>query len=91
MVQFTCIGQQEINPASISTYVESYDDRGSRDPSHGENLNPVLQSADVHDGEISVNQKGRVLHNQGRSMLSQLAAVNATGKNEDEVVPNHNK
>ena len=61
-----CIGQQENNPASFPRHVESDDGRGScphklalRDPPHGENLNiePVLQSAGVDDGEQSVNEE----------------------------------
>ena len=66
LVQQTCIGQQEYNPVTNSRHVESDNDGGSspheptvRDPPHGENLNvePVLQSTGVKDGEKSANQE----------------------------------
>ena len=96
-----CVGQQENNPITISRHVESDHDRGSRpheptlrDPPHGENLNvePVLQSAGVKDGETSVNQEEATSTSpkiqQGRSISSQVAAVNATAKEKCRAVRN---
>ena len=81
------------NPVTISRHVESDNDGGCspheptlRDPPHDENLNvePVLQSTGVKDGETSVNQKEATSTSpktqQGRSNSSQMAAVNATAK-----------
>ena len=61
---------------------------------HGESLNvePVLQSAGVKDSETSVNQEEAnctsPITQQGRSISSQVAAVNATARNEYGVVRN---
>ena len=82
-------------------HVESDNDGGSspheptlRDPHHGENLNvePVMQSAGVKDGETSVNQEEATSKSpntqQGRSNSSQVAAVNATAKDKCGAVRN---
>ena len=64
------------------------------DPLHGENLNvePVLQSAGVKDGETSVNKEEATSTSpkaqQGRSNSSQVAAVNATAKDKCGAVRN---
>ena len=66
----------------------------SGDPPHGENLNvePVLQSAGVKDGETSTNQEEATCTSpktlQGRSNSSQVAAVNATAKDKCGAVRN---
>ena len=85
----------------ISRHVESDNDGGSSsheltliDPPHGENLNiePVLQSIGVKDGETSVNQEEAISTSpntqQGRSNSSQVAAVNATANNKCGAVRN---
>ena len=89
------------NPITIFRHVQSGNDGGSsphgptlRDPPHGENLNvePVLQSAGVKDGETSVNQEEVTSTSpkaqQGRSNSSQVAAVNATAKDKCGAVRN---
>ena len=86
-----------IQSCTISRHVESDNDGGSsphepnlRDPPHGENINiePVLQSAGVEDGETSVNQEEATSTSpktqQGRSNSSQMAAVNATARTNAE-------
>ena len=90
----------ENNPAS-PRHIESDDARCScpneptlRDPSHGENLNVelVLQSAGVNDGETSVDREEATCTSpntqQGRSISSQVAAVNTATKNERGAVRN---
>ena len=76
LVQQTCIEQQENNPVTISRHVESINDGGSspheptlRDPPHGEDLNvePVLQSAGVKDGETSAIKKRRPVRRRNLS------------------------
>ena len=101
MVPITCTQQQGNNPVTISRHVESDNDGGSspheptlRDPPHGENLDiePVLQSTGVKDGETSVNQEEAIstLPNtqQGRSISSQMTAVNATANDKCGAVRN---
>ena len=93
MVQQTCIERQEYNPVTTSRHVESDNDGSSsphepilRDLPHGENLNiePMMQSADVKDGETSINQEEATCTSpnsqQGRSNSYQMAAVNATAQ-----------
>ena len=100
LIQQTCIGQQENNPGTISRHVESDNDWGSspheptlRDPTHSENLNieSVLQSAGVKDGENTVNKEEATStspNTQGRSNSSQVAAVNATANGKYGAVRN---
>ena len=101
MVQRSCIIHQENNTASIPRHVERDDDRSSclidptlRDQSHGDNPNvePVLQSTGINDGETSVKQEEVASTSpnaqQRRSISSQVAAVNGRPKNEYRAVRN---
>ena len=101
MVQQTCIRQQENIPVTVSRHVESDNDGGSspqeptlRDSPHGDNLNVdlVLQSAGVKDGETSFNQEEATSTSpktrQGRNNSSQVATVNATAKDKCGAVRN---